>query len=128
MDSPSAPSTQTVVTSSVQADTEFNRQETAHPSQWSLLGQRRFGPFFLTQFSGAMNDNIFKVSFTLLVTYFAATYIPPDSFLLSMTAGDIKAASGLAANLIAGVFILPFVLFSATSGQIADKFDPGLCN
>ncbi len=94
-----------------------------HPSQWSLLSQKRFAPFFLTQFSGAMNDNIFKVSFTLLVTYFASSYIAADSFLLGMTGGDMKAASALAANLIAGVFILPFVLFSATSGQIADKFD-----
>jgi len=99
------------------------QSEKAHPSQWSLLSQRRFGPFFFTQFSGAMNDNIFKVSFTLLVTYFAAAYISHSSFLLGMTGGDMKAASGLAANLIAGVFILPFVLFSATAGQIADKFD-----
>lgn len=123
MDSSSASSNPTAVNSSVQAETELSQQGKAHPSQWNLLRQRRFAPFFLTQFSGAMNDNIFKVSFTLLVTYFAATYIQPDSFLLTMAGGDMKAASGLAANLIAGVFILPFVLFSATSGQIADKFD-----
>jgi 1-acyl-sn-glycerol-3-phosphate acyltransferase len=78
-------------------------------SQWGLLRQRRFLPFFLTQFSGAVNDNVFKISFTLLVTYFAAQYTALDS--------------NIAVNLIAAAFILPFVLFSATSGQIADKFD-----
>jgi 1-acyl-sn-glycerol-3-phosphate acyltransferase len=81
----------------------------ASHSQWVLFGQRRFLPFFLTQLFGAANDNIFKVSFTLLVTYFAARY------------SDLSA--GVAANLISGAFILPFVLLSATSGQIADKFD-----
>jgi 1-acyl-sn-glycerol-3-phosphate acyltransferase len=78
-------------------------------SQWSLLRERRFLPFFLTQFSGAMNDNVFKISFTLLVTYFATQYT--------------TLSTGIAVNLIAAAFILPFVLLSATSGQIADKFD-----
>jgi MFS family permease len=78
-------------------------------SQWSLLRERRFLPFFLTQFSGAMNDNVFKISFTLLVTYFATQYT--------------TLSTGVAVNLIAAAFILPFVLLSATSGQIADKFD-----
>jgi 1-acyl-sn-glycerol-3-phosphate acyltransferase len=78
-------------------------------SQWALLRQRRFLPFFLTQFAGAANDNVFKISFTLLVTYFGTQYT--------------TLSSGIAVNLIAGAFILPFVLFSATSGQIADKFD-----
>lgn len=122
MKTPSVHSNTTVDSPAV-TQTPSMQSEKAHPSQWSLLSQRRFGPFFFTQFSGAMNDNIFKVSFTLLVTYFAAAYISPSSFLLGMTGGDMKAASGLAANLIAGVFILPFVLFSATAGQIADKFD-----
>jgi 1-acyl-sn-glycerol-3-phosphate acyltransferase len=78
-------------------------------SQWALLRQRRFLPFFLTQFAGAANDNVFKISFTLLVTYFGTQYT--------------TLSSGIAVNLIAAAFILPFVLFSATSGQIADKFD-----
>src|SRR5450631_1057546 len=38
-------------------------------SPFRLLGQRRFAPFFWTQFCGAANDNVFKFSFTLLVTY-----------------------------------------------------------
>jgi 1-acyl-sn-glycerol-3-phosphate acyltransferase len=81
----------------------------AEHSQWALLRQRRFLPFFLTQFAGAANDNVFKISFTLLVTYFGTQYT--------------TLSSGIAVNLIAAAFILPFVLFSATSGQIADKFD-----
>lgn len=78
-------------------------------SQFALLAERRFAPFFATQFLGAANDNIFKYAFTLLVTYQAARLSALDT--------------ALAVNLIAGVFILPFLLFSATSGQIADKFD-----
>ena len=41
----------------------------AHPNQFALLGQRRFAPFFWTQFLGAANDNLFKFGFTVLVTY-----------------------------------------------------------
>ncbi len=44
-------------------------QATAHPNQFALLKQRRFAPFFWTQFLGAMNDNVFKFAFTMLVTY-----------------------------------------------------------
>jgi len=77
-----------------------------------LLGQRRFAPFFWTQFCGAANDNVFKFSFTLLVTYGAAQ------------GGALDAST--AANLIAAAFILPFLLLSASSGQIADKFDQAL--
>ena len=41
----------------------------AHPNQFALLKQRRFAPFFWTQFSGAANDNLFKFAFTVMVTY-----------------------------------------------------------
>lgn len=77
--------------------------------QFGLLAQRRFAPFFWTQFLGAANDNVFKYAFTLLVTYKAADYS--------------TLAPALAVNLIAALFILPFLLFSATSGQLADKYD-----
>ena len=78
-------------------------------SQFRLLGARRFAPFFWTQFLGAMNDNVFKVAFTSLVTYHATLFegVDPHS----------------AAFLISAIFIAPFVLFSATSGQIADKIE-----
>jgi 1-acyl-sn-glycerol-3-phosphate acyltransferase len=78
-------------------------------SQFALLGQRRFAPFFWTQFLGAGNDNIFKFAFTVLATYHAALWGGLDE--------------KLAGPVIGGLFILPFVLFSATSGQLADKYD-----
>ncbi|SNS70571.1 1-acyl-sn-glycerol-3-phosphate acyltransferases [Noviherbaspirillum humi] len=80
----------------------------SHPNQFALLGQRRFAPFFWTQFSGAANDNLFKFAFTVMVTYqLQVSWMPP-------------AMAGL---VIGALFILPFLLFSATSGQITDKFD-----
>ena len=78
-------------------------------SQFQLLSQRRFAPFFWTQFLGAGNDNIFKFAFTVLATYHAAEW------------GGIDPR--LAGPVIGALFILPFVLFSATSGQLADKYD-----
>ena len=44
-----------------------------HPNQFALLKQRRFAPFFWTQFSGAANDNLFKFAFTVMVTYSSAS-------------------------------------------------------
>lgn len=83
-----------------------------HGSQFRLLRERRFAPFFWTQFLGAMNDNVFKIGFTSLVTYQAARF------------AGVHADT--AAFLISAIFILPFVLFSATSGQIADKYDKSM--
>ncbi len=79
-----------------------------HPNQFALLRQRRFAPFFWTQFLGAGNDNLFKFAFTVMVTYqLQVQWLPP-------------ALAGLA---IGALFILPFLLFSATSGQLADKLE-----
>ena len=83
--------------------------EAATTSQFQLLSQRRFAPFFWTQFLGAGNDNIFKFAFTVLATYHAAEW------------GGLQPA--LAGPVIGGLFILPFVIFSATAGQLADKYD-----
>ncbi|MCG5076983.1 MFS transporter [Paraburkholderia tagetis] len=82
---------------------------TGHGSQFALLRQRRFAPFFWTQFLGAMNDNVFKIGFTSLVTYQAARFSGVDPKTVAF--------------LISAIFITPFVLFSATSGQVADKYD-----
>ena len=80
----------------------------AHPNQFALLRQRRFAPFFWTQFSGAANDNLFKFAFTVMVTYqLSIGWLPP----------------ALAGLVIGALFILPFLLFSATSGQLTDKYD-----
>ncbi len=75
--------------------------------QFSLLAQRRFGPFFWTQFLGAFNDNVYKNALIILIAFGLAS------------AGD----TDLLINLAAGLFILPFFLFSATAGQIADKYE-----
>lgn len=80
-----------------------------HPNQFALLGQRRFAPFFWAQFLGAGNDNLFKFAFTVMVTF--------------GTANATGLAPALVVQLIAALFILPFLLFSATSGQLADKYD-----
>ncbi|WP_341887551.1 MFS transporter [Variovorax sp. YR752] len=80
-----------------------------HPNQFALLGQRRFAPFFWAQFLGAGNDNLFKFAFTVMVTF--------------GTASASGLAPALVVQLIAALFILPYVLFSATSGQLADKYD-----
>lgn len=82
-----------------------------HPNQFALLSQRRFAPFFWTQFFGAANDNVFKFAFTVLVTYRLQVSWLPDT---------------LAGLVIGAVFIAPFLLFSATSGQLADKYDKAL--
>ena len=77
-------------------------------NQFALLRERRFAPFFWAQFAGAANDNLFKFALTVLVTYqLHVAWLPP----------------ALAGVVIGALFILPFVLFSATSGQLADKFD-----
>ncbi len=78
-------------------------------SQFSLLKTKRFLPLFFTQFLGAFNDNVFKNALVILITYHAAGKISVDPRQL-VTAS-------------AGIFILPFFLFSATAGQLADKFE-----
>ncbi len=78
-------------------------------SQFDLLRKRRFAPLFWVQFLGAANDNVFKFAFTLLATYGASSWGGVDP--------------RLAGFLIGGLFIAPFVLFSATSGQLADRLE-----
>ena len=78
-------------------------------SQFFLLKTRRFLPLFLTQFLAAFNDNVFKNALVILMTYKAGEGVGVDPRLLVTAA--------------AGIFILPFFLFSATAGQIADKFE-----
>ncbi|MDE2502284.1 MAG: MFS transporter [Burkholderiales bacterium] len=78
------------------------------PNQFALLRQRRFAPFFWVQFLGAGNDNLFKFAFTVMVTYqVQVSWLPATQ-------------AGLA---IGALFILPYLLFSATSGQLADRYE-----
>ncbi|MFA0499523.1 hypothetical protein AB4496_11835, partial [Vibrio sp. 10N.222.46.A1] len=76
-------------------------------SQSSLLTQKRFLPYFITQFLGAFNDNIFKNVLLLFVAFASVDTLP--------------ISSNLFINLAAGLFILPFFLFSALAGVLADK-------
>lgn len=77
-------------------------------NQFALLGQRRYAPFFWTQFSASANDNLFKFAFTLLVTYqLQVVWLPPT----------------MAGLVIGALSILPYLLFSATAGQFVDKWD-----
>jgi 1-acyl-sn-glycerol-3-phosphate acyltransferase len=78
-------------------------------SQFGLLNQRRFAPFFWTQFLGAMNDNVFKNGMIIFMTFGGLTMAGMKTDLLVNAAG--------------AVFILPFVLFSAFAGQLADKYE-----
>lgn len=75
----------------------------------NLLATRRFLPMFCTQFLGALNDNVFKQALLLVITY----------GWISQQSGSISTLNNLAALL----FILPYFIFSATAGQIADKYD-----
>jgi hypothetical protein len=75
--------------------------------QFRLLKQRRFLPFFITQFLGAFNDNIFKFALLILIAFQGTTLGGADTDTLT--------------NLSQGLFILPFFLFSATAGQWVDK-------
>jgi len=78
-------------------------------NQLSLLTQRRFLPLFVTQFLGAFNDNVFKNALVILITYRLAQAFGYNAQIMT--------------TLAAGIFILPFFLFSATAGQCADKFE-----
>jgi 1-acyl-sn-glycerol-3-phosphate acyltransferase len=78
-------------------------------SQFQLLRERRFAPFFGVQFLGALNDNLFKQALVILLAYQTASYTTMSTDVLQ--------------NLAQALFVLPFFLFSATAGQLADKYE-----
>lgn len=80
-------------------------------STLDLLGQRKYWPLFWTQFLGALNDNAFKNALVILITFGVA----------ADAEGGLSSAQKVA--LTAGLFVLPFFLFSALAGQLADKYD-----
>lgn len=77
-------------------------------SQFALLGQKRFAPLFVTQFMGALNDNVFRSTLSFLLVY--GSLIGSEH-------------TNLVVNLAMALFILPFFLFSATAGQLADRYE-----
>ena len=78
-------------------------------SQFSLLGENRFLPFFVTQFLGAFNDNVFKNALIILIVFQVMSHDVANSRYL--------------VNISAALFILPFFLFSSTAGQIGDCYE-----
>ena len=78
-------------------------------SQFGLLTTKRFAPFFSTQFLGAFNDNVYKNALMVLIAWSTVAAIADNKDLLI--------------NISAGLFIVPFFLFAAIAGQLADKYD-----
>jgi MFS family permease len=77
--------------------------------QFYLFTKRRFLPFFITQFLGALNDNLFKNALLVIV--------------VSTAIASADSNTNFITNLAAGLFILPFFLFSTMAGHLADRFD-----
>jgi MFS family permease len=73
-----------------------------------LLKEKRFLPLFITQFCGAFNDNAFKLAMLTLISYRLSTSQAQSEFYQALAGA---------------LFILPFFIFSAVSGQLADKYD-----
>ena len=78
-------------------------------SDMALLGKRRFGPIFLVQFLGAFNDNLLKFALLFLANFGLYAAAPEKAKMLAAVA--------------TGLFILPYFLFSALAGQLADGMD-----
>lgn len=83
-----------------------------HPNQFSLLGQRRFGPFFWSMLLGAFNDNVYKNALAIMVAFQGAR-------LMGLGSDELV-------NLAGAIFIAPYILLSATSGQLADKYEKSM--
>ena len=82
------------------------------PASIKLLSSRRFRPFFVTQLGGAFNDNLYKNGLTIFIAFQAA--------------GISQQQSNMLVNVAAGLFILPFFLFSPIAGQLADKYEKSM--
>lgn len=95
----------------------MTRPPISDQSQFALFRQARFLPYFLTQFLGAFNDNVYKNALISLFAFVSVTSVAQNAGVDN---------SSLLINIAAGVFILPFFLFSALSGQIADKYEKSI--
>ena len=82
------------------------------PDSIKLLSSRRFGPFFVTQLLGAFNDNLYRNGLAIFVVFHATAVSQQQSNTL--------------VNIAAGLFILPFFLFSPIAGQLADKYEKAM--
>ncbi|MDT8283242.1 MAG: MFS transporter, partial [Gammaproteobacteria bacterium] len=86
-----------------------DNMRSSNAGQFELLTQKRFLPFFVTQFFGAFNDNVFKNALIIMIAFQGVQYTDTNADLLI--------------NIAAALFILPFFLFSATAGQWIDKYE-----
>src|SRR5579871_4952613 len=77
--------------------------------QFALLRVKRFLPLFITQFLGAFNDNVFKNALVIMITY--------------QLSNGLSMSPQVVITIAAGLFILPYFLFSALAGQLADKYE-----
>ena len=77
-----------------------------------MLTKKRFAPLFATQFLGALNDNLFKNALLVIIV----------SQVVSLAGNSVNFIT----NLAVGLFILPYLLFSTTAGQLADRFDKAM--
>ena len=82
------------------------------PDSIKLLSSRRFGPFFVTQLLGAFNDNLYRNGLAIFIVFHATAVSQQQSNTL--------------VNIAAGLFILPFFLFSPIAGQLADKYEKAM--
>ena len=89
-----------------------NFSEEQHHNQFHLLKEKRFRPFFLTQFFGAFNDNVFKNALFISIAF--------------QSAYSGTSESNNIINLGAILFIIPYLLFSSTAGQIADRYEKSM--
>ncbi len=78
-------------------------------SQFQLFKKKFFSSYFITQALGAFNDSTFKQALITIITFFSVGKIALDPAIMT--------------NVAAGLFILPFFLFSATAGQLAEKHE-----
>jgi MFS family permease len=89
-----------------------DRNKVIRMSQFKLLGTTRFLPLFCTQFLGALNDNVYKNALIIFIAFTLADRLAINGSMLVVIAS--------------GIFILPFFLFSANAGQIADKYEKAM--
>src|SRR5687767_10727901 len=82
------------------------RNSSMSAPDFSLLGKRRFGPLFAVQFLGAFNDNLFKFALIFFASFGIYAAEPAKAEMLATVA--------------TAIFILPYFLFSAIAGQLAD--------
>ena len=86
----------------------LNHVMSEHLGQFQLLSTRRLAPLFTTQFFGAFNDNLFRWALSVMLVYGGLVATEDANFFV---------------NAAGGLFMLPFFLFSATAGRIADKYE-----